>query len=198
MNTAIKSLIFILFPIMQIDAQMWDTELYKENESKILENIDGFNKERYSQIVSVPIFRLKRMSGEYNCGNDLYSFIDFSISELYQSIFLFENGKIIGYYYPVVDENGVRYLFNDFGLDFKYFEKALKSKPSQIFLVDGLVHLGVWKLKERKVFALTLKKGKQINLISSSQYIASDWGSEYINDIMAEAVPLGKKYYPCN
>lgn len=198
MNTTIKTLIFIVLPILQINAQMWDTKLYKENESVILESIDGFNKERYSRIVSVPVFRLKERSGEYDCGNDLYSFVGFSEKEIYQLIFLFEKRKVTGYYFPIIEENGVNYLFSDFGLDFRYFEKALNSKDSQVFSVDGLGHLGIWELKEGKVFALILNRDKQINLISSSQHIALGWGSEYINDVMADSVPFGKKYYPCD
>ncbi len=199
--------IFLLIIFLQVTnctfSQPWDIKKYIDERENIITNISSIEKNYINNVIkdadslySIPRFLLKT-NNNYKCHEKILSKINFSDSCIYQRLLILKQGKIIGSIEPTLSDSIVKYVYSDFNFNRQEYAKIISKHNYNFFEIDGLSG-DLWCIIENEVFKLELKWPNRIKLIKASDFIAKNYGAQYINDLIDNKISIGKPYPLCN
>ncbi len=152
----------------------------------------------YDKTFQVPIFNLDSVKTiNYECYKDLTPYINFDEPTKVMVLFFKDDRVIKGAYegvyevifYDIVNEKIDDRAFLSIGeID------TLRIKYSNFFIVNDFYY-GFWTFKDNKTYKISYKRKNNgltnIRAIPSGEYIAKEYGAEYIRSLVNDSIYLG-------
>ncbi len=169
-------------------------------EKQIIDSLVIENNIIYTDIMIIPKYRFKR-NIKYRCGEELYDFIDFDSESIYHTIFFINDNKIVAHIYPdydILNDMKITYFFSNLPnyID-KEYKKSIKINDSTKYISIFGLDWAFWTIREKRLFKTKVNCCKRLKLISSSKYIAKNYGEDFINDVINFNVTTCKPYIHC-